>query len=352
MDAYFQSIRSVQMESIKVIILDDDKATYEGLYEAKVLFDKYNFELIYYLSLEEAMNCLSTDSTFDFAIVDLALSSGQGDEGNSFINHLINRFNIYPIVYSGQPEKTTHKTSFIHKLTRGEHNSEDILNVIINLYSTGITTLLGENGTLQKHITNFYWDNLSRIYSSPQALIDSAIDPKALTRLYLNYLQNDLVSKDDNELRLHVDELYIIPQNESNPVNGSIVVDGDHRFIVVTPRCDIGRSDKYQLLKIGNIESTIKQLTECKPINQEKVHDRIAQGESEKKHYLPPSTNFEGGTIDFLDVHTFETEQLKSFKIIGKVSNEMMRNIISRFSSFYARQGQPIYKINFEQLLK
>ncbi len=340
------------METIKILILDDDISTFEGLNEAKLLFDHYNFEINYFSTLEHAMSDLTENSNYDFAIVDLALSAGQGDEGNIFIDHLISRFNIYPIVYSGQPEKTTHKTSFLSKLTRGEHNSEDIFNLVIKLFETGITSLLGENGALQKHITYFYWENLSRMYPSPEALIDSGIKAESLTRLYLNYLHNDLVSSDDGEIRLHADELYIIPQKESKPVNGSILMFNKQKFLVVTPRCDIGRSDKYQLLKIGSIDSVLIQLSQCKPEKQEKVHDKIAQGESEKKHYLPPSTNFEGGYIDFLDVHTYETEQLNDFTLIGKVSNEMMRNITSRFSSFYARQGQPIYNINLMKVLK
>jgi len=339
------------METISVLILDDEIATLKGLEDAVILYDAYKFRFTYFENLKDAMDELNTNSKYDFAIVDLALRATQGEEGNQFIDHLIKKFNIYPIVYSGQPEKVTTNTKFISVLTRGEHNSKDILNLIIKLFSTGITSLLGENGSLQKHIIDFYWENLAKIYKSPDALIESEINSESLTRLYLNYLRDDLIVSDDGEIRLNVDELYIIPQNSKKADTGSIFKFEEAFFIVITPRCDVARTELFQLLKIGPLDDAIKQLKECRPAKQIIVHDKIAQGDSEKKHYLPKSTNFNGGFIDFLDIKTISSKELHEIPILGKVSDEMMRNIISRFSSFYARQGQPVYNGNIEKLI-
>ncbi|MGB3367765.1 MAG: hypothetical protein WBA54_09755 [Acidaminobacteraceae bacterium] len=34
---------------------------------------------------------------------------------------------------------------------------------------------------------------------------------------------------------------------------------------------------------------------------------------------------------------------MRNFNIIGKLTNDFTRNVISRFSNFYSRQGQPVY---------
>lgn len=340
------------MKTIKILILDDDITTYQGLQETQILFEEYKFELTPYQTLKEAMEALSHNSMYDFAIVDLSLNAAQGDEGNTFIDYLIQQFNIYPIVYSGQPEKTTHNTTFISKLTRGEDNSEDILNLIIELFSIGLTSLLGVDGILQKHLKEFYWKKLSSIYSTPTDLINSGITPEALSRLYLIHLHDKLISSNDGEIRIHADELYIIPQIEKYPQNGSILKYNDELHLVVTPRCNINRTPSLQLLKIGAMNSIVEELKKCGSKKREDLHQAIANGKNEKTHYLPPSTLFQGGIVDFLDIKTVMVSEIDPDHIVGKVSNDMMRNITSRYTSYYARQGQPEFYINIEKLIE
>lgn len=47
--------------------------------------------------------------------------------------------------------------------------------------------------------------------------------------------------------------------------------------------------------------------------------------------------------IIFKKITYVSKDDLRNFNIIGKLTNDFTRNVISRFSNFYSRQGQPVY---------
>lgn len=60
-------------------------------------------------------------------------------------------------------------------------------------------------------------------------------------------------------------------------------------------------------------------------------------------HYLPQTSKFEGGIIDFRKIDTYKPTDFKSN--FGdpdvQISMAFTKDIVARFSSYYARQGQP-----------
>ena len=69
-------------------------------------------------------------------------------------------------------------------------------------------------------------------------------------------------------------------------------------------------------------------------------------------HWLPKTNFFEGGFLNFRKLSSLEIEQFqKKFRLPPKIqiSPSFVKDIVARFSSYYARQGQP--DIDFDKFI-
>jgi len=66
-------------------------------------------------------------------------------------------------------------------------------------------------------------------------------------------------------------------------------------------------------------------------------------------HFLPQTASFEGGVIDFRKIETYKpTEFYSKFQSpIVQICMAFIKDIVARFSSYYARQGQPDFDFDF-----
>ena len=91
---------------------------------------------------------------------------------------------------------------------------------------------------------------------------------------------------------------------------------------------------------IGDKEAFTKKTNSIKKL--------LNNNEQEYYHWLPENELFEGGLINFRKVHSIESEKLFSeYEIDIKISDIFVKNILNRFSRYYARQGQP--DLNFDR---
>ena len=126
---------------------------------------------------------------------------------------------------------------------------------------------------------------------------------------------------------------------------GSIVKTSDKSFIVLSPACDLvprgenGVPNTDQILLV-EIESVDKVLDGSQ--NKGKVSD-LCSNKRTYYHWLPKTNFFEGGILNFRKLTTFHKEDFdKDFeKPTIQISPFFIKDIVSRFSSYYARQGQP-----------
>jgi hypothetical protein len=60
-------------------------------------------------------------------------------------------------------------------------------------------------------------------------------------------------------------------------------------------------------------------------------------------HWLPGTLEFKGGFLNFRKITTITVDEYNSSyeKLFIQIAPSFIKDIISRFSSFYARQGQP-----------
>ena len=110
-------------------------------------------------------------------------------------------------------------------------------------------------------------------------------------------------------------------------------------------------------MKIDLLETDSEEVKRDKIGKIEKVQMSLNQlqhnGYSTYFHYLPETKVFSGGFINFRKIETFKLKDFrKTFEDpIAKISPSFVRDIVARFSSYYARQGQPDFDLDHLKLL-
>ena len=230
-------------------------------------------------------------------------------------------------------------------------------------------------------------------------------DPKRTEKALLRYTLNHLFQRleADNELFLPI-EFYLYPPLPDKITTGSMVKENNQWFVVLSPACDLvfrnGQFGTERILfveieKEADIVSRVLKRSQkiTDEEKEKKVKENILQffeteeevdivnrvlnhlkritdeqKKEEKKndmlqkisgdnyafyyHWLPPvKFNIsEGGHLDFeggfLNFRKLEALPLKKFRARFKdpliqISPFFVKDIVSRFSSYYARQGQP-----------
>ena len=315
--------------------------------------EKYSINLSFSKDLETAKDLIANNN-IDFLIVDLRL--GKSDpEGNSLINMVYElSLRIPTIVVTGTPEDVLDDTKIIKKFKKGEASISEIINYLISIYNTGITKILGRTGIIEDYLFEVFNKNLLPSINKWVEYAEQSAEKteKALLRYSLNHLYQYL---DDSEEYCFAEEMYIYPPKGSNYYTGSIVEEKENcnkKFIIIAPACDIAlhngsfKTERVQLLEIQNAEDIEKIFLRKVESQDEK---KVIRGDLYKNnktlfyHWLPNTDFFAGGFINFRRISSYSRKDLeKNFSApVIQISPFFCKDIVSRFSSYYARQGQP-----------
>ena len=118
----------------------------------------------------------------------------------------------------------------------------------------------------------------------------------------------------------------------------------DQSFVILSPACDLvirrnGKSNTDYILLV-EVESMNEALDGSR--SRSKVRE-IVNNRCQYLHWLPQTDFFQGGVLNFRKLKTLHKndfeEQFEDPAI--QISPFFIKDIVSRFSSFYARQGQP-----------
>jgi hypothetical protein len=156
----------------------------------------------------------------------------------------------------------------------------------------------------------------------------------------------------------HPNETYIIPPIDINKIlTGDILKDkrDSISFIVLTPLCDFAYN-KAERIIICQIESLTKSILQKKlklikkntetEKNTTDVKNIIKNNYSNKYYFLPKTDKFDGGLINFQKVSSLRSKQIQEqFYKTATISHYFIKDIISKFSYYYSRQGSPDYDI-------
>lgn len=344
---------------MNILLVEDDESSVKSCQEYANL-DERGIHLEVAKTIDDAKLCLTKD--IDVAIVDIKLGT-VSEAGNSVIDE-INALSlrIPTVVHTGTPTNVT--ATALKVFTRGENTYEEIFNYLFDVYNTGITEILGRKGILEQTINNFYnsvFINSKDSWMKKCSEYTPDLVKKSLLRTMVYHIE-DLLDG-DNE-KTFFEEFYLTC-SDTDIHTGSIIkkIDNNKYYIIVSPSCDLVKRkegkrnvDVITMCEIDAIEYhgyTLKNEND-KNLGKDKIKSisSLLSNSKNRYHWLPEVSEYRGGLLDFTKTYSLkESDLFDEYIFLNiRVSPPYMKNILSRFSSYYARQGQP--DLNVDEYVK
>lgn len=340
---------------IKILAIEDDLNQINMLnskvetYNIRNRFGEQDKIFIEFRQNDDDIGKLLFEEKFDCLVVDINWGSSNPNGGRNLITKIINNKRIPIVVYSGklnQIEDLDERFGF-KKIDRTESFSV-ALDYIVKVKKAHIFDLLGYDGQLDKIVTEIFWKDIDKSLRAIPAEDD--LDDRSLTRMLTTRVVNYLsLSNEDDKYKYY--EFYINPSLTADCHNGDIYKLNDSYYLVITPECQLLKIGTANLLKINFSDKIDKTVLE--PSNRLKRIDalaRIVRDGNCFEHYIPPFNNNRHAVIDFREIITVNKSDLTEDKKETTINSVYMKNIQSRFSQYYSRQGQP--DIDIDHLYK
>ena len=350
------------MNLFRLLVVEDDRQDLQNCRDAVKRYEREKQRKVVLVEHENVDNALSgLDNSIDGAIIDLKFE-GEGYEGNQVIGRIKDMNLRIPVaILTGTPSAVEHEFTYIGIFTKGEIEYIDLLEGFWKIHDTGLTRIMGGRGLIEKTLNKVFQDNLlpQRNEWIEHGTADSGRTERALLRHTLNHLLQLL---NDDEDRHYPEEVYLYPPLTKEIRTGSLVKkeNEDRWFVVMNPACDLVirksgsmNTDRILTAEVDSINVLFPWFPEAgmSGTKKEKL-ERAFQNNKSHYHWLPKTDFFEGGFLNFRKLFSFEIEEFrKKFDIPPKIqiSPSFVKDIASRFSSYYARQGQP--DIDFDKFI-
>ena len=388
------------MNNMTLILIEDNVEETQSCQNAVKDFNddhkdkKWCIRLETYTNIENASKALE-NSYFDGAIIDMKLADS-GNEGNQALDVIRKHLKRIPVaIYTGTPDVAdVTDIPSIGLFKKADITYGQLIYKFWDIYKTGLTKIMGGKGQIEQSLSQIFIKYLLPKISPEPTVSEKSNwvsyaeeDPdnteKALLRYTLNHLIHELYKSSEN---CYPDEMYIhLPNLELDQVKvdtGCILKNKDNNkfYIVLSPACDLAEreggecnTDRALLVEIQMLEDILCDdyfISNChggKKLKKRQRSNLESQGEYLSKQqdkdlikyqrntknlyycWLPKTSCFNNGAvINFRRVSTYSQEELdESFNSpVIQVSSPFLKDIISRFSSYYARQGQPDININ------
>jgi hypothetical protein len=328
------------------------------------------------MTRDDTLNALNNE--FDGAIVDIKLKE-DADAGNRVIDAILDRFRIPVVAYTANPSNVSVESGrYIRIFPRASVSYDEPLDFLFDMYNTGLTRIFGGRGYIEEMMNTVFQNIVDKELDGWKAYNAKGKNTeKALLRIIISHIVTLI---DDDVEKYLPEEMYIFPGVSKPPKikTGCIVrkKGTEETYVVLNPACDLAQHDgksKTDRVLICYIEP-IKELLEQKiagnaaiqvqagddPQIREQKEAQKAKLLSEKHkvfsqnkwapyyHYLPKTKAFSGGVINFRYLQTLKWDEYeKSFDSLPmQISSAFTKDIVARFSSYYARQGQPDFDLD------
>lgn len=371
------------MNNINFLLIDDDQ---EQVSKFKDAIDEINQEditneLTYKIAEtpEEAMLELY-QNYFQAIIIDLKLkdedNSVTDDEalsGNILLNQIIEKEIVPIVVITGFPSKVTEKINQrIVEVFPKDEPLYDIIKGLISKYCSSVFKIFGSRGKINENVKQLFWDVMPEYFGNTNDDILSELPIDKQETVIIRYISSWFSNKymfDDKYIDVEPIEMYMFP----NPIEQVCTCDiykkniGENFFeyyMVLTPSCDLANKkvDEVLLCKIKNYDEVQSFKTQLEIYNSQtdksskkakKAKKELAKwfrnshSESLRYHFLPKVSCFSGGFVDFRSIVSLEYDREygnivdREYFKVGVITESFKRDIVSRFSTYYHRQGQP-----------
>ena len=353
------------MNEFRLLIVEDDQREL-NIWRDTVYKYKHQkgreVKLVKCKDVEEAFSNL--DNSIDGAIIDLRLGA-QGDEGYEVIRKIEELyFRIPVIILTGTPDAANKDFTYIEIFTKGTPEAEyaKLLDYFWDIHNTGLTRIMGGRGIIEENLSKVFRNNL---LPQKDKWVEYGKNPsskteKALLRYTLNHLLQFL---DDEEDRCYPEEVYLAPPLTEKIRTGSLVKkkNGGGWFAVMTPACDLVKrgnnkrnTDRILIIEVEPTDTLFPWFQAPNLSNNKKgeLEKAFKNNKSDYYHWLPKTDSFEGGFLNFRKLVALEFDEFDGkFETPPEVqiSPSFVKDIVARFSSYYARQGQP--EIDFDSFI-
>ncbi len=360
----------IENEILKLIIVEDDERQIK-LYKDAI--DEFNTGSAIKIEIEIGNNLKEgleqiRKSAFDAAIIDLRLGSddmiGRGKEIIKTIKNDL-RFPVFVLTaYPGDLDDDLKRSNVFYKVYKQtEKDTIEVLREMTDIYKTGITKIMGRKGIIDNTLQKVFWENIadSMEYWKKEVKDDDKIE-KVLSRHILAHLSESLkLAKKEEFEKCHPAEVYIMPPIKKDFFTGDILRNktSEEYFLILTPACDMElrkqkddgnwityrNADKIilaKLIEFNQVTEVNAYITTHSNIKKKEVEKYIKNKKKERYYYLPSfGTRIPGFLIDFQDISRINTDGVNIYDRIASVNEPFLKDIIARFTSYYARQGSP-----------
>jgi len=318
-------------------------------------------------NLEEGLKQIRTND-FDAAIIDLRLGSeDMTGKGKQIIKEIKSnlRFPVFILTaYPGDLDEDLKKENVFYKIyEQTKKDTIEVLEEMTDVYKTGITKIMGRRGIIEETLQKVFWGNIviNMEYWKKEVENKDKIE-KVLSRHILAHLVESLkLTKEGEFEKCHPAEVYIMPPVKKDFSTGDILKDKtlEEYFLILTPVCDMElrqkrdgenwvsyrNADKIilaKLTKFNQVPEIRGYINNQNNTKKEKVLKYINNTKKIRYHYLPSfGTQIPGFLIDFQDINQIDHEELSSYDRVASIDEPFLKDIIARFTSYYARQGSP-----------
>lgn len=351
------------MKPMKILLIEDTKDQQDIFKTSVEVFNDKNALSVEYEIAESISDALNKiDGSYDGAIIDLRL--GDDDEGgNKIVSELYESFIRIPIIFvTAYVGLVNDHPAIIKKRARASESYELDLMLFQEISNTGLTRIMGGRGIIEKTLSQVFLRNLipQRDKWINYSEDDSSRTEKALLRHTLNHLLQLL---DDDADSCFPEEVYLYPPLSDDIRTGSLVKEKESGkwFAVMSPACDLvvredgsRNTDRILVVEVDLGTTLFPWFDDTNLSNNKKGELKRAFGNNKSTyhHWLPKTDFFEGGFLNFRKLFTLEIEQFQEkFHTPPEIqiSLSFVKDIVARFSSYYARQGQP--DIDFDRFI-
>ena len=340
---------------MKLLIVEDNDTDLDTCRDCVKDFigeKKCQIDLIECITLDEAIKII--DKTFDGAIIDIKLGV-HGDEGNKVLDKIRETSLRIPVaILTATPGNVEQKPNYIGVYKKGEEGAgyADLLYTFWEIYNTGLTRIMGGRGRIEESLGRIFNESLMLTLYRKKWIEygkkDTLRTERALLRHTLSHLFQLL---DDDDDSYFPEEVYLTPPLISGIKTGSIVIEKEsgEMYVIMTPACDLlirdenkRNTDTILAVKIDTMTTMFARYTSLKE-KENAFKNKLTL----YYHCLPKTDFFEGGFMNFRKMTSSGINEFENRfeKPIVQISPPFLKDIISRFSGYYARQGQPEIEI-------
>ena len=376
---------------MKILIIDDDESIrnlflesielWNGLHKGDqaIAFDEPDF----IKDADEARRVIEASALlkYDGLVVDLRFKDAiKGDELLDVINQRLLRIPV--VVYTGTPDSVR---GLCYKVcTKSEVKADDILAWFFDVKMSGLMAVIGRQGCIERKLQDVFFRfqtySLDR-WAELGKSCGTNIAERSAMRYILMHLLDSLYLEDD---KVFPDEFFLRVATEGPLKTGDILLKNKEYYLVISPACDlvvrecgVTNTEFAVLLKLVSTEDAaeckvreriakftkqVKDNSHKKPTEadlqaqKEKVYSGF-RFEKEKKprtyeyvHAIPSVAGIGATYVAFRTVTSVPYDKVfLEFARTGlRVAPPFLKDIQSRFASYYARQGQPDINYSLE----